>query len=83
MGFLSKWLAPRPPAAKAGRVDAAAAQAQRQDLQERLMTPERERLIAQAFEVRRAKAKVLEEIANEIGQERMVEALRRMLGDKG
>jgi len=83
MGFLSKGLAPRPPAVRAGRVDAAAAQAQRRDLQERLMTPERERLIAQAFEVRRAKAKVLEELADEVGQERLAEALRRMLGDKG
>jgi len=83
MGFLSKWLAPRAPAAKAGRVDAAAAQAQRKQLGERLLTPERERLIARAFEVRRAKQKLLDEIADEVGQERMVEALRRMLGEKG
>ena len=86
MGILTKLFPPPKPAKSAAKPSAAptAAQlsAQRQALAERLITPEREALIARALEVQRSKQQVFDELANQVGQERMAEAIKRMM-EKG
>lgn len=90
MGILTKLFPPPKPAkasgksaAKpAGRPTAAELSAQRQALAERLITPEREALIARALEVQRSKQQVFDELASQVGQERMAEAIKRMM-EKG
>lgn len=81
MGFLSKLLgASKPP--KAAPPTRGALAGQRQALAERLMTPERAELIARALEVQRAKQQVFKELADEVGQERMAEMIRRMMNQR-
>ncbi len=83
MGFLSKLFTPPKPAApsnsRAAQPTAAQAASQRQALAERLVTPERAALIAHALDVQRSKQQVFDELANEVGQERMAEMIRRMM----
>lgn len=80
MGFLSKLLGkPRqaPPAAPTPEE----LSAQREALAEKLITPERAELIARALEVQRSKQAIFKELTEKIGQERMAEALRRMMNE--
>lgn len=78
VGFLSKLFAPSKPAAPT-KSTAAQLSNQRQELAERLVTPERAALIAHALDVQRSKQQVFDELANEVGQERMAEMIRRMM----
>lgn len=80
MGFLSKLLGkPRQTAPAAPTPDQLSAQ--RAALAEKLITPERAELIARALEVQRSKQAIFKELTDKIGQERMAEALRRMMNE--
>ncbi|HVJ41105.1 MAG TPA: hypothetical protein VM639_06400 [Dongiaceae bacterium] len=85
MGLFGKLFGGKPAAPKPGAKTAAPSQqdlmAQRQLLAQKMMTPDRQERLAQAFEVQAAKQQVQQRLKSDAGQRLLAEKLQRLMKD--